>query len=90
MAVQLQKNLDRIRLKRMAHKLSRDESQPATNGSSTNNSVPPPSVSSNRTGGYFGPLPGQLPDRHKSPEDEDEYEYEDEEGEEEEGDEERR
>lgn len=89
-AVQLQKNLDRIRLKRMAHKLSRDESQPATNGSSTNNSVPPPSVSSNRTGGYFGPLPGQLPDRHKSPEDEDEYEYEDEEGEEEEGDEERR
>lgn len=75
-AVQLQKNLDRVRLKRVAHRISRDESQ--SNGNAKPEYVP---VSSNRTGGYFGPLPGQLPPRHKSetPEDDDdEYEYEDE------------
>eukprot|EP00095_Tigriopus_kingsejongensis_P001615 snap_masked-scaffold289_size220122-processed-gene-1.0 protein:Tk01615 transcript:snap_masked-scaffold289_size220122-processed-gene-1.0-mRNA-1 annotation:"tropomodulin" len=76
-AVQLQKNLDRVRLKRVAHRLSRDESTPVSHS----NGAPPPSVSSNRTGGYFGPLPGQLPERHKTPEDE--YEYEEEEEDEE-------
>jgi len=74
-AVQLQKNLDRVRLKRVAHKLS---SAPAA----TNGSPKPAPVSTNRTGGFFGPLPGQLPYRPKSPEEEaeeEEEEYEEEE-----------
>ncbi len=81
-AVQLQKNLDRVRLRRVAHKLSNPE-PPAKealakpqNGSS----------SGSRTGGYFAPLPGQITSgrkKQKTPEkeeeDDDEYEYEDEE-----------
>ena len=91
-AVHLQKNLDRQRLKRIAHKLSSTaapevvaERKGSTQGS--------------RTGGLLGSLPGQLPasiPRQKSPgeieaeaaagngaADDDEYEYYDEEEEEE-------
>merc|ERR1711981_295733 len=47
-AVQLQKNLDRVRLRRIAHKLSTAAAAKAvTDGGS-------------RTGGYLGGLPGQL------------------------------
>ena len=50
----------------------------------------PSITTSSRTGGFFGPLPGQLPFRQKTPETEEDeeeessYEYEDEEEEEEE------
>ena len=77
-AVQLQKNLDRVRLKRVAHKLSTGE-----NGKPEAPPQVPPGVGASRTGGFLGGLPGQLSHipRQKSPED-DEYEYEDEEEEE--------
>ena len=93
-AVHLQKNLDRQRLKRIAHKLSSTaapevvaERKGSTQGS--------------RTGGLLGSLPGQLPasiPRQKSPgeieaeaaagngADDDEYEYYEEEEEEASGD----
>lgn len=45
-AVQLQKNLDRVRLKRVAHKLSTAKAAQA--------------ASTSRTGGFLGGLPGQL------------------------------
>merc|ERR1711981_1220390 len=47
-AVQLQKNLDRVRLRRVAHKLSTAAAAKAA------------AVSTSRTGGYLGGLPGQL------------------------------
>jgi len=50
-AVQLQKNLDRVRLRRVAHKLSQAQAAKAAEGS--------------RTGGFLGGLPGQLPARPK-------------------------
>jgi tropomodulin len=85
-AVQLQKNLDRQRLKRIAHKLSTAGAEPekkaVTNGSS-----------GSRTGGLLGALPGTLSNipRQKSPGevaagDDDEYEYYEEEEEESGGD----
>jgi len=73
-AVQLQKNLDRVRLRRVAHKLSQAQAAKAAEGS--------------RTGGFLGGLPGQLPARPKQKEmtpasdagsSEYEYYYEDEE-----------
>jgi len=48
-AVQLQKNLDRVRLKRVAHKLS-----------SAPDAKPAQPSSSSRTSGFLGGLPGQL------------------------------
>ena len=76
MAVQLQKNLDRVRLKRIAHKLSTTTSPKLE--------TPAGLTSGSRTGGFLGGNPGSLATipRQKSPEeedDEDEYEYEDEE-----------
>lgn len=54
-AVQLQKNLDRVRLKRVAHKLSAAKIPPAAPAASS------AAASSSRTSGYLGGLPGQLP-----------------------------
>ena len=92
-AVHLQKNLDRQRLKRIAHKLSSTtapevvaERKASTQGS--------------RTGGLLGGLPGQLPpnipmqksigeieaDAAGNGEDDDEYEYYEEEEDEASGD----
>jgi len=48
-AVQLQKNLDRIRLRRVAHKLSSAAEAKAVAATATS-----------RTGGFLGGLPGQL------------------------------
>jgi len=62
-AVQLQKNLDRVRLKRVAHKLNAAPKPAAADA------PPKPSGSSGaRTGGFLGGLPGQLPNipRQKS------------------------
>uniref|UniRef100_A0A0K2UQS1 Tropomodulin n=1 Tax=Lepeophtheirus salmonis TaxID=72036 RepID=A0A0K2UQS1_LEPSM len=73
-AVQLQKNLDRIRLKRVANKVkAQQEQKKPTPGS--------------KTGGYLGALPGQLTtiprQKSTSPDgDDDEYEYYDDEDEE--------
>ncbi len=78
-AVQLQKNLDRIRLQRLAERLSEKEKDSNNAGDGGN--------TSNRTGGFLGSLPGQLtrlPARHKTPEteeDDEEYEYYEEDGE---------
>lgn len=70
-AVQLQKNLDRIRLRRIAFKIAGAKSK-----------APTFTAGGSRTGGYIGGNPGQLmtnPRRKKEPtpgtEDEDEYEY---------------
>lgn len=70
-AVQLQKNLDRIRLKRVAHKLqmaAAEQQKKATSSGGT------------KTGGYLGALPGQLStiprQKSMSPEEEDDDEYE--------------
>ncbi len=72
-AVQLQKNLDRVRLKRVAHKLSTGTAPTA--GAAANGSS-----SGSRTGGFVGGLPGQISHlRQKSPEDEEEEEEEEEE-----------
>lgn len=54
-AVQLQKNLDRVRLKRIAHKLSAAKIPPAAAPAAS------AAASSSRTSGYLGGLPGQLP-----------------------------
>ncbi len=76
-AVQLQKNLDRVRLKRVAHKLS--------TGAAPSSVADPPkpangSASGSRTGGYIGALPGQISHlRQKSPEEEEDEEEEEEE-----------
>jgi len=53
-AVQLQKNLDRVRLKRVAHKLSAAKI-PATAPAA------PSAPAGSKTGGFLGGLPGQLP-----------------------------
>jgi hypothetical protein len=81
-AVQLQKNLDRQRLKRIAHKLSTTSIPDVAERKNS-------AVNGSRTGGLLGPLPGQLPDipRQKNmgeieAENEDEYEYYEEEDEE--------
>eukprot|EP00096_Caligus_rogercresseyi_P016620 TRINITY_DN936_c0_g1_i4.p1 TRINITY_DN936_c0_g1~~TRINITY_DN936_c0_g1_i4.p1 ORF type:complete len:424 (-),score=188.59 TRINITY_DN936_c0_g1_i4:1697-2968(-) len=70
-AVQLQKNLDRIRLKRVANKLKNPPQETKKKPSSS-------SGGGSKTGGYLGALPGQLssiPRQNSPDEDEDEYEY---------------
>ena len=55
-AVQLQKNLDRIRIRRLAERLAAASAPPPA--------PPPVAASSNsRTSGFLGGLPGQLPPR---------------------------
>ena len=89
-AVQLQKNLDRIRLKRVAFRLAEKQAEMAAAAAAAQAERKPSITTSSRTGGFFGPLPGQLPFRQKTPETEEDeeeessYEYEDEEEEEEE------
>ena len=94
-AVHLQKNLDRQRLKRIAHKLSSTAAPEVVAAAERKGST-----QGSRTGGLLGSLPGQLPasiPRQKSPgeieaeatgngADDDEYEYYDEEEEEASGD----
>ena len=93
MAVHLQKNLDRQRLKRIAHKLSSTAAPEVVAAERKG------STQGSRTGGLLGSLPGQLPasiPRQKSPGeieaeatgngDDDEYEYYEEEEEEASGD----
>ncbi len=82
-AVQLQKNLDRQRLKRIAHKLSASGAPPVIEAAADRKAS---AANGSRTGGLLGPLPGQLSSipRQKSPGeveagDDDEYEYEEEE-----------
>ncbi len=71
--MQLQKNLDRVRLKRVAHKLSTGSAPapaPSANGAASTGS---------RTGGFVGALPGQISHlRQRSPDDEEEEEEEEE------------
>lgn len=87
-AVQLQKNLDRQRLKRVAHKLSSSsplEETPQPPRESANGNDASAATSGSRTGGYFGGNPGELAGiaRQKTPaDDDDEYEYYEEEDEE--------
>ena len=58
MAVQLQKNLDRIRIRRLAERLA------AASAPITPAPAPVATASSNsRTSGFLGGLPGQLPPR---------------------------
>ena len=87
MAVHLQKNLDRQRLKRIAHKLSSTTAPEVVLNPGAERKG---STQGSRTGGLLGSLPGQLPPnipRQKSPGeieadvagngggDDDEYEY---------------
>ena len=66
MAVHLQKNLDRQRLKRIAHKLSSTAAPEVVAAAAERKG----STQGSRTGGLLGSLPGQLPasiPRQKSP-----------------------